>query len=140
MTINGEIHTTLTADETTLITAMCYTYTESMKKYNEYSENIGKANALINRLGSELYSYPKNNFVLTPKEKRRIKKSNERKDLIVLKDKKPFKTFPSYSCITKYIKEELNLTLENDTKKMERYTISRMSNLQRFWYVNIMKL
>lgn len=59
-TINEKIHTTLNVKEVSFIVVAILNYIEKIKgKDKELTSDMKK---IVNRLGKELYAYPKNDF------------------------------------------------------------------------------
>ena len=59
-TINKTIHTTLSAEEVSYIAVAIGTYIDKLNGKHKEMEKVMKN--ITNRLGSELYAYPKNDF------------------------------------------------------------------------------
>lgn len=59
MTVNGKIHTILTMEEIAQIAVGLGNYIKLIGKEDKVAKEMTK---LINRLGNELYSYPKFDF------------------------------------------------------------------------------
>lgn len=62
MTINEEILTKLHYKDVVMLSAMYEAYKNSLNKDDLKSEPCERARKLVDRLGAEIYSHPKNDF------------------------------------------------------------------------------